>query len=156
MLHLCIRYSSSFTLPYCMYSSSKQCTNWCAISRAVLPRCESSYNSNPSIFYFRVHWPVFVLGSCTLKWSVLSLCYGIISSGFCFSFGHIWRLFLITNNSLLSHSYSLIKYNRWTCAFIENYTRASPIISSIFLRVFGDMKSSIERECIALVSHSDK
>ena len=110
-LHLYISSSSSFTSLQCMYSSSKQFTNWCAISSTVLPRGQSSDNANPSSFYFRMHRPVFILGPCTLKLSLLLLCYGIISSGFCFSFDHPWMFFLRTDNSWISCLYSLDKYS---------------------------------------------
>ena len=128
ILHLGIRSSSYLTPPSRMDSYSKQCANCCTISRKVLPRGKSSYNSNPLSFSFGIHRPIFVLGPCTLKLSGLSLFSGIISSGFCFYFDHIWRLFLWTDNYWLSNSYYLAKYNRWTCALLEISTRAYPKI----------------------------
>ena len=137
-----------------MNSSSKQCANCFAVSGKFFPRVKSSSNANPSIFSFFIRRPVFVIGPCMLKWSLLLICSGIISSGFCFYFGHIWRIFLRKNNCWLSRSYSLAKYNSWTCALLVIYTRASPIISSIFLRIFGDMISSIGCGFSVLVSRS--
>ena len=142
-LNLWISPSISFTAPSCMESSSKRCTNWCAISRTVLPRSVSSYKSNPSIFSFRMYWPVLVLVPCALKWSLLSLYHGIISSGFCFSFDHIWSLLLRTENSWFFCLNYLDKHNWWACALLEIPTRYSPIIYTIFLCVFEDMTSSI-------------
>ena len=66
-----------------MDSSSKQCTNCFDILRTLFLRFKSSDNTNPSRFSVRIYWPVFLLGPCTLKLSVLLLCSGIISSGFC-------------------------------------------------------------------------
>ena len=139
-----------------MDGSSKQFKNWCDIWRTVFPKGKSSDNVNPSRFSFRMHRPVFELGPLTLKWSLLLLCSGIISSSLCFYFDHLWRIFLRTDNSWFYRSYSLDKYNRWTCALLDISTRAPPIISSIFLHIFGDMTSSIECECAVLLSRSDK
>ena len=139
-----------------MDSSSKQCTNFCAISRTVLPRGESSDNANPSWFPFRMHQPVFVLWPCTLKLSLLLLCSGLISSGFCLTFDHLWIILLRTDNSWISHSNSFDKYIRWTCALLDISTQTSPIISSIFHHIFGDIISSIECGCAVLISRSDK
>ena len=138
-----------------MYSFSKQFTNCCAIWRTLFTRGESSGNDNTLRFYFRMHRPVFVLGPCTLKWALLLLYSGIIYSGFCFSFGHIWRISLRTENCWLFRSYYLAKYNSWTYALFDISTRVSPIISSKFLRIFGDMISSIECGCAVLMSHYD-
>ena len=143
-LHPWISPSSYFTSPSRVYSSSKQFTNCCAISRTVLPRGESSSNVNPSRFFFGMHRPVFVLVTCTLKWSLFLLCSWIIYYGFCFSFDHILIIFLKTDHSWLYCSYSLAKYNSWTCALLDISTRYSPIISSNFLLVFWYMTSSIE------------
>ena len=139
-----------------MYSSPKQCKNCCAIARTVLPRGEYSDDANPLRFSFRMNQPVFVLSPCTLKLSLFLLCSGIISSIFCFSFSHIWGIFLRTENSWIFRLYSLDKYNSLTCDLIDISTRASPIISSIFLWFFGDMTSSIECEFAVLMSRSDK
>ena len=117
-LHLRIGLYSPFNSPSCMDSSSNHCTKFCAISRMVFPRGESSDNANPTRFSFRMHWPIFVLGPCTLKSSLLLLCSGIISSGFCFYFEYIWRIFLRIDNSWLSCSYYLAKYKRQNCAFL--------------------------------------
>ena len=155
-LHLGIRSSSYLTPPSRMDSYSKQCANCCTILRTVFPRGKSLYNANLLSFSFVIHLHIFVLGLCTLKLSVLSLFSGIISSDFCFYFDHNWRLFLWTNNYWLSRSYYLDKYNRWTCALLEISTRSSPIISSIFLHIFGDMTSSIECGCAVFMSRSDK
>ena len=91
-LNLWISPSGSFTFPIHMDSYSKQCTNCCDISRTVFPRGEYSDNSNHSIFSFRMHRPIFLHGQWTLKISLLLLCSGVISSGFCFSFDHLWRI----------------------------------------------------------------
>ena len=156
ILHPWIILSSSFTPPSRMYISSKQCKNFCAISSTVLTRGESSDYSNPSSFYLSMHLPIFVLGLCMLKWSLLSLCSGINLSGLCLSFDHIRRLFIIKENSWLSRSYSLAKYNSWTCALLDISTRDYPIISSTFLCIFGDTISSIGCECAILTLRSDK
>ena len=103
-----------------------------------------------------MHRPVFLLGPCMLKWSLLSLCCGIISSGLCFYFYRLWIIFFKTENPWLSCSYSLAKYKRWTFSLLDIYTIAYPIISSIFLRIFGDMISSIECECAVFIPRSDK
>ena len=75
---------------------------------------------------------VFVLGPCMLKWSLLWICSGMISSGKCFSFDNIWGILLITDNSWLSHSYSLEKYIIWTCDLLDISNTNSPLTSSIF------------------------
>ena len=66
-LHQWISYSSFSASHLRMDSFSKHCTNWCAISRIILIRGESTDIANPLSFSFRVHRPVFVLGPCTLK-----------------------------------------------------------------------------------------
>ena len=83
-------------------------------------------------------------------------------------FAFVWEFFLVSISlltifedfsskikALLSCSYSLDKYNSWTCALIDISTRVPPIISSIFIRIFGDMTSSIECEYDFLMSSVD-
>ena len=108
------------------------------------------------IFSFSMNRPVFVLVSCRIKWALLLLYSGIISSGFCFYFYHLWWIFLRTDNSWLPRSYYLAKYNSWNCALLDISTRVYPITSSFFLRIFVDMTSSIECECAILMSFSNK
>ena len=155
-LHIRIRSSSYLTRPLHIDSYSKQCKNYCTISRKVVPRGKSLYNANPLSCYFGIHQPIFVLGPCTLKLSVLSLFSEMFFSGFCFYFDHLWQIFLWTENYWLSCSYYLAKYNRWTCALLEISTRSSPIISWILLHIFWDVSSSIECVCAVLMSRSDK
>ena len=132
ILHHWISPSSYFTSPSRMDSYSKQCTKCRAIYRTVLPRGEYSDNAKPLSFSFSIHRPIFLLGPCTLKWSLLLLYYGISSSGFCFFFGHLWRNIPRKDSYWLSWSYSLAKYNIWTCDLLAISTRAFPLISSIF------------------------
>ena len=122
----------------------------------ILPRVESSDNANTFRFYVSMNRLVFLLVPYTLKWPLLLLCSGIISSSFCFSFDHLWRFYLRKDNYWLSYSYSLAKYNSWTCALLEFYTRSPQIKSTIFLRIFEDMTPSIEFGCAVLMSRSDK
>ena len=124
-LHFWIGSSSSFNSHLRMYSSSKQCTKRCAISRTVLIRGESSDNSNPLLYSFRN-----CICTCPMHAQTITIV-SLFRDDFFRSmllFNHIWRIFLRTDNYWLSRSYYLDKFKIWTCALLEISTISSLII----------------------------